>query len=142
MGLAALTSRIKAALPSKSNAEALSASLSTLMADTTRLVELEIALARQELTGLLKRNAMAAGMLVAAALCALMFFIVGQVWLIVVLPHHAVVAGIIAVVWLLLGVSLGLLGKGRLKIEPPKATLDSLKEDLEWVKQQIKRSPS
>ncbi|GAC1362934.1 MAG: hypothetical protein NVSMB32_03890 [Actinomycetota bacterium] len=119
----------------------LGASISALVGDVQRLVQLEMELARQEIKGLLRRNGIAAGMLVGAALSVLFFLIFGQVWLIVFLPHHAIVAGAVAVFWLLAGLILGLTGKSRLKIELPTATLQTLKDDVEWVKQQIRQLP-
>ena len=116
----------------------LTQAVSTLVDDATRLVRLEVQLARQELKELLQRNAAAAGMLVAAAVSAFFVLIMAQVLLVVAIPHHAVVAAIIVAVWLVAGIVLALVGKARLKIEPPQRTLASLKEDLEWVKQQIK----
>ncbi|HLI56875.1 MAG TPA: phage holin family protein [Actinomycetota bacterium] len=116
----------------------ISGTISTLVVDVEKLVRLEVDLAKQEITGLLKRNAAAAGMLVVALLGLFFAFIMFQVWLVVLIPHHAIVAGVIAAFWFLLAVSLALIGKSRLKIEPPKATIQSLKDDLEWVKQQIK----
>jgi uncharacterized membrane protein YqjE len=142
MSLAGLTHRLKSSGPATGEAGGLDTAISTLVSQTRRLVELEIMLARQELKALLKRNAIAAGMLAVGALGGLMFLIIGQVWLILVLPRHALSAGIIAGLWLIGGAALGLLGKARLKIAPPKATLESLKEDLEWVKQQIKHAGS
>lgn len=141
MSLAGSTHRrLKPRGPATGEADGLGSAISTLVSQTSRLVELEIMLARQELKALLKRNAIAAGMLAVAGVSCLMFLIIGQVWLIAVLPRHALSAGVIAGLWLIAGAALGLLGKARLKIEPPKATLESLKEDLEWVKQQIKHA--
>jgi hypothetical protein len=116
----------------------LTATVSQLFADVQRLVHLEIELAKQEILGIVKRNAVAAGMLVGAAVSLLFAFIFAQVWLIVLIPHHAIVGGAVAGFWFLLALALALIGKTRLKIEPPKATLQSLKDDVEWVKQQIK----
>lgn len=116
----------------------ISGTISTLVADVEKLVRLEVELAKQEITGLLKRNAIAVAMLVVALFGLFFAFIMFQVWLVVLIPHHAIVAGAIAGFWLLLAALLALIGKTRLKIEPPKATIQSLKDDLEWVKQQIK----
>jgi hypothetical protein len=118
--------------------ERLTTTVTALVADVQRLVRLEIELAKQEVLGLVKRNAAAAGMLAAAALGLFFAFIFFQVWLIVLLPHHAIVAGIVAGFWFLLALVLALVGKSRLKIEPPKLMLQSLKDDVEWAKQQIK----
>ncbi|MGH2718471.1 MAG: phage holin family protein [Actinomycetota bacterium] len=116
----------------------ISGTISTLVADVERLVRLEVELAKQEITGLLKRNAAAVGMLVGALFGLFFAFIMFQVWLIVLIPHHAIVGGAIAGFWFLAALTLALIGKSRLKIEPPRATIQSLKDDLEWVKQQIK----
>ncbi|HWD09126.1 MAG TPA: phage holin family protein [Actinomycetota bacterium] len=133
----------KAAEAASSNGQGggISGTISTLVTDIERLVRLEVELAKQEITGLVKRNAVAVGMLVVALLGLLFAFIMFQVWLVVLIPHHAIVAGAIAAFWLLLTVMLALIGKSRLKIEPPKATIQSLKDDLEWVKQQIRPEP-
>lgn len=117
------------------------AALAALVDDARRLVSLEVELAKQEVTGLLKRNGIAAGMLVGAAVGGLFFFIFLQVWLVVVLPHHAIVAAAIWVFWLAAAVLLALIGKSKLKLEAPTITLQTLKDDLEWVKQQIKQLP-
>lgn len=116
----------------------ISGTISTLVADVEQLVRLEVALAKEEIKGLVKRNAAAVGMLVGALVGLLFAFIMFQVWLVELIPHHAIVAGVITAFWLLLAVMLVLIGKARLKIEPPRATIQSLKDDLEWVKQQIK----
>lgn len=142
MSLADMTNRWKSARPAHSGADGLGTSLSRLVSQISRLVELEVTLARQELKALLKRNAIAAAMLAVAGLSVLMFLIIAQVWLILIVPRHVLTAGIIAGIWLVAGAGLGLLGKARLKIAPPTATLESLKEDLEWVKQQIKHDAS
>lgn len=142
MDLASLAAKLKAKRPSGGAPEELGSSVSTLVSQVQELVRLQIKLAKQELLALVKRNAIAAGMLAGAAVSLLFFFIIAQVWLILVIPHHALVAGIITLAWLAAAVTLALVGKTRLKIAPPQATIDSLKEDLEWVKQQIKHAPS
>jgi hypothetical protein len=122
-------------------AAGIAGTISSLFADIERLVRLEVELAKQEITGLVKRNAVAVGLLAAAAMGLFFAFIMAQVWLVVVIPHHAIVAGAIALLWLLLAVVLALVGKARLKIQPPTATIQTLKDDLEWAKQQIKPEP-
>ncbi|HEU5004023.1 MAG TPA: phage holin family protein [Actinomycetota bacterium] len=122
-------------------AEEVQTSLSGLATDVVRLVHLEIELAKQEAIGLAKRNGVAIGMMAAGGFCALLFFILGQVWLIVALGHPSLVAGIVTIFWLLAGTILVLVGKSRLDIKAPRRTLQSLKDDLEWAKDQIKPSP-
>jgi hypothetical protein len=88
------------------------------------------------------------GLLAGAALCGL-FLLYTVVALLVVgvlalfLPHHglgytAVALGIVLVIWLLATAILGLVGKSRLKIAAPEATIQTLKEDVEWVRTQIR----
>ena len=131
----------KFASAAEAAAEEVQSSISGLAEDVVQLVHLEVELAKQEALDLAKRNGVAVGMMAAGAFCALLFFIIGQVWLIVALGHPSLVAGIIAVFWLLVGTILALVGKARLDIKAPQRTLQSLKEDLEWAKDQIKPSP-
>lgn len=131
----------KFALDAEHVAEDVQSSISGLAADVVQLVHLEVELAKQEAIDLAKRNAVAIGMMVGGGLCAALFFIIGQVWLIVALGHPSLVAGIITGFWLVLGAILALVGKARLDIKAPKRTIQSLKDDLEWAKDQIKPSP-
>ncbi|HEV3230846.1 MAG TPA: phage holin family protein [Candidatus Dormibacteraeota bacterium] len=121
--------------------EGLSESISGLAEDTARLVRLEIELLKQELFDLVKRNAIAAAMLVVAGVCAFLCLILLQVFLVVLLPGHAWWALGFTLFWLLATVILAFLGRSRLKFAAPEATIQSIKEDLEWVKQQIKPAP-
>jgi uncharacterized membrane protein YqjE len=121
--------------------DGVSESISELASDTARLVHLEIELLKQELIELLKRNAIAAGMLAGAGFAAFIFLIFLQVWLIELVSPHWLVATAIATFWLLLAVALALLGRARLKLSGPESSIKSIKEDVEWVKQQIKPAP-
>jgi hypothetical protein len=113
--------------------------VSELAADTNRLVHLEIELLKQEVTTLVKRNAIAAGMLVASGLSALLFFIFLLVFVVEVLPWARwITALVITLIFLAAGIVLALLGRSRIKFAPPEASIESIKEDLEWVKQQIR----
>jgi hypothetical protein len=116
-------------------------SISELASDSARLVRLEIDLLKQELVDLIKRNAIAAGLLFAALLTAHLALIFALVWVVVFVPHHAWAAGGIAIGFLLLTVLLAVIGKSRLKFAPPEATIQTIKDDVEWVKQQIKPEP-
>jgi len=88
-----------------------------------------------------KRNALAVGMLAGAALCVLMTLVFVLVLAIQLVPDHAVAAAVIVAVWLISAVALGLLGKARLRIAPPTQAIDSMKENIEWAKQQLKLAP-
>ena len=108
--------------------------------DTVRLVQQEIQLAKIELKEMLQSNLKAAVFLGVAAFCGLLFFIMLLVTIALIIPAHALVAGIETVVFLLLAVILALVGKSMLKIGPPPKTMTTLKEDAEWAKQVLKRN--
>jgi membrane protein implicated in regulation of membrane protease activity len=89
---------------------------------------------------MLKSNIKAAVFLAIAAACALFFFVMLLVFIALLIPAHALVAGIEAVIFLVLGVVFGLVGKSMLRIGPPPKTMTTLKEDAEWAKQVLKRN--
>src|SRR2546425_8835404 len=108
--------------------------------DTVRLVQQEIQLAKIEIKEMLVSNLKAAVFLGIAALCGLLFFIMLLVTIALVIPAHALVAGIETALFLVLAVILGLMGKGMLKIGAPPKTMTTLKEDAEWAKTVLKRN--
>ena len=108
--------------------------------DTVRLVQQEIQLAKIELKEMLISNVRAAAFLGIAALCGLLFLVMLLVTIALVVPAHALTAGIETVAFLLLAVVAGLLGKRMLKIGPPPKTMTTLKEDAEWARQVLKRN--
>ena len=110
------------------------------MEDTIRLVQQEIQLAKIEVKEMLQTNIKAAIFLGGAALCALLFLIMLLVTIALVIPAHALAAGIETVIFLVLTAVLALVGKSMLKIGPPPKTMTTLKEDAEWAKQVLKRN--
>jgi uncharacterized membrane protein YqjE len=108
--------------------------------DTVRLVQQEIQLAKIEIKEMLQSNIKAAVFLGIAAFCGLVFFLMLLVTIALVIPAHALVAGIETLLFLVLAVILGLLGKSMLQIGPPPKTMTTLKEDAEWAKQVLKRN--
>ncbi|HEY8678621.1 MAG TPA: phage holin family protein [Candidatus Dormibacteraeota bacterium] len=108
--------------------------------DMIRLVQQEIQLAKVEVKEMLSSNIKAAVMLGVAAVCGLVFFIMLLVTIALLIPAHALVAGIETVLFLILLVVFGLMGKSRLQIGPPQKTMTSLKEDAEWAKHLLKRN--
>ena len=108
--------------------------------DTVRLVQQEIQLAKIEIKEMLRSNIKAAVFLGIAAFCGLLFFILLLVTIALIIPAHALVAGIETVLFLVLAVILGLVGKRMLQIGPPPKTMTTLKEDAEWAKQVLKRN--
>jgi uncharacterized membrane protein YqjE len=108
--------------------------------DTVKLVQQEIQLAKIELQEMLRSNIRAAVFLGIAATCLLFFFVMLLVFIALLIPAHALVAGIEAVIFLVLAIVLGLAGKSALRIGPPPKTMTTLKEDAEWAKQVLKRN--
>lgn len=114
---------------------------STLTSDITLLVRKELELAREELKGEASGLGKAAGALGAAAvvglLCGVAFVMMAGFALDAVMPAWAaflivtIVLGIVAAV-------LGLQGQKRLKaINPkPEQTIETLKEDKQWLSEQ------
>jgi len=108
--------------------------------DTIRLVQQEIQLAKIEIQEMLRSNLKAAIYLALAAACGLLFFVMLLVTLALVIPTHALVAGIETAVFLVLLVIFALVGRSMLKIGPPPKTMTTLKEDAEWARQVLKRN--
>jgi len=107
--------------------------------DASRLVNLEIALAKQELKELAIRNGIAIGLLAFGGLLCMLALLVAVPVAVVLLIAFGwtAVAVIAAAVWaaiyLLIGVALLLVGKARLRIGLPARTIASLKETKTWA---------
>jgi Putative Actinobacterial Holin-X, holin superfamily III len=109
-----------------------------LVEDAQRLVQLEIALAKQELKELAIRNAVAAGLLGGAAFLATVAVFVGVPLLITLLvPDHVVAVLVWIGIYFGGAVVLGVAGRLLLNVKPPERTLASLRETKEWVVRQI-----
>lgn len=107
--------------------------------DAKRLVNLEIALARQEIKDLVLANAIAAGMMAGGGLLLILGVVVAIPVLIVVLvPWHWLAALAWIVLYGLLGIGLMLAGKARFALKLPARTLASLKENKEWALRQMR----
>jgi len=117
--------------------------ISGLIGDMQDLVRAEVQLAKTELSEDAKKMGVAAGMLVAAAFVGLVGLIflmlfamylladwLGELWL---------GALIVAAALFLVAAILASVGRGRLSAASlkPEQTIDSLKEDQQWAKQQI-----
>ncbi len=106
-----------------------------------QLVQLELALAKQEVKELAITNAMAAGAFAAAGLLALLAVLVGIPVLVVVLvPAHWIAALAWIVLYVLAAAVLALFGKSRLRIQAPQRTITSLKETKSWALRQLNTS--
>jgi membrane protein implicated in regulation of membrane protease activity len=88
----------------------------------------------------LRSNIKAAIFLGIAAFCGLVFFLMLLVTIALIIPAHALVAGIETVLFLVLAIILALVGKTMLKIGAPPKTMTTLKEDAEWARQVLKRN--
>jgi hypothetical protein len=119
--------------------DSIAGAVSELAGDTARLVQLEIELAQQELKALLWRNVIAIGLLAAGGVLAFLGLIFIFDTIVEAVPiRHWISALILAVVFIIVAVVLALVGRSRLKFAPPEATIQTIKDDLEWVKQQIR----
>jgi MFS family permease len=109
-----------------------------IASDTERLVQLNIELAKQEVKELAIRNGVAVGLMAAAGLFGLLALIGLLVFVVEFLPWHWQAALAWFVIALVFTVTLAVVGRARLRIEPPKRTLQSLKETKEWLVHQLR----
>ena len=105
-----------------------------VLQDASRLVSLEIALAKQELKELAIRNAIAVGLLAfGGLLCALALLVAVPVAVVLLVGYGWLAALVWAGVYVVIGVALLLIGKARLRIGLPSRTITSLKETKTWA---------
>ncbi len=107
--------------------------------DVRQLVRAEIGLAKAELKDTMKRGIMVGAGAAAAALGGLLFFIFSLVTLTEWRGNHTLVAGIIAMVGIALVVAGGGLIWANRRLWPIGPIQRSLKEDVQWLRQQSKR---
>jgi hypothetical protein len=115
----------------------------TLAADAVqtvhRLIDLEIALAKQELREMATANVIAVACLAAAGLLAILALLVAvPVMVVFLVPWHWQAALVWALAYLVIGVGLGVYGRSRLTLRLPTRTLESLKENKEWAIHQLR----
>jgi len=110
-----------------------------LMDEARDLIRKEIELAKVEIIALLKTNAIAIGLFLGAAVVALVFLVMLQVAIILTVPTSVqwIVAWCLAALWLIVLIVLALVGRAKLKFEPPEKTISTIKGDIEWAKGQI-----
>ena len=135
-----------AGMPGSSDAgsgqEGIGSLISGTLKDLQELVRAEVQLAKTELTEDAKTIGSAAGMVVAAAalgLVGLIILMIGVAWLLAESMDRWLAFGIVGVVLLALAGILALVGKNRVSAASlkPEQTIDTLKEDRAWAKQQI-----
>src|SRR3989442_15655222 len=109
-----------------------------LVDDAQRMAQLQVELAKQELKELAIRNGIAAGMLVVGAgLFLLGVFAMLPLVVVTWRPDHLRWALIFLGAYLGVGVVLAVTGRLLLRLEPPRRTLETLKETREWVLRQL-----
>jgi len=122
----------------------LSAEVKQLAGQTTRLLKLEVELAKAELAGKARSLGKGAGLLIAAALLGLVSLLV--VTAAAVLALATALAGwlaalIVFAVYLVAALLIALIGVRALKQATPlvpQRAIDSLKGDIKWVGTQLK----
>ncbi len=115
--------------------------VSSLTGDMSKLMRQELALAKVELREEAKTAGRAAGMLGGAAFAAWMtaiFLSVTVMWLLGKVMDLTLAALIVTLIWGIAAVVLAMNGKKKLQAVNPKPeqTIDSLKEDAQWLKAQ------
>lgn len=115
--------------------------VSALTGDMSKLMRQELTLAKAELREEAKEAGKAAGMLGGAAFAGWMtaiFLSVTVMWLLNKAMDLTLAALIVTLVWGIAAAVLGLGGKKKLQgLQPkPEQTIDSLKEDAQWLKAQ------
>jgi len=115
--------------------------VSSLTGDMSKLMRQELTLAKTELREEAKEAGKAAGMLGGAAFAGWMtalFLSVTLMWLLDKAMDLTLAALIVTLVWGIAAAVLGLGGKKKLQsLNPkPEQTIDSLKEDAQWLKAQ------
>jgi uncharacterized membrane protein YqjE len=103
------------------------------------LARLEVELAKQEAKELAVTNGWAAGLFMGAGLLALVALLVGvPVLIVTAVPWHWQAALAWVLLYLALAVGMALLGRAKLRLEPPQRTLQSLKETRDWALHQLR----
>ena len=103
-----------------------------------RLIDLEIALAKQELREIVTTNVIASVCLAMAGLLAVLALLVAVPVIVVFLvPAHWQAALVWAIAYLVIAGGLALYGRSRLALHLPTRTIESLKENKEWALHQL-----
>jgi uncharacterized membrane protein YqjE len=132
------------ARPTTARDESFGQLLSDLSADTSKLVRQEVALAQAELTQKAKAAGKGAGMFAGAAVMALAMLGALTAFLIVLIDLVAplwAAALAITVLWALVAAVLALAGRTEIKRATPvkpEQTVETVKEDVSWAKNQAK----
>lgn len=115
-----------------------------LVDDIARLVRLEIALAKQEILDMVKADVRALAFVLVAVTLVFIMLILGLVALAFLLGYLTGWglgwwALIFCGIFLVISAVLGIAAWRTFKIGPPSLTIETLREDVEWARMQIKR---
>jgi cytochrome c biogenesis protein CcdA len=109
------------------------------MQNAQRLVDLEIALAKQELREIAIANIIATACIALAGILAMLALLVAlPVFVVVLVPWHWQAALIWAGAYVVIASGLALYGRSRLSLRLPPRTLESLKENKDWALHRLK----
>jgi hypothetical protein len=111
--------------------------------DVTKLFRQELALAKAEMKEEAVKAGKAGGMLAGAGFAGYMVAVLlsfAAVFALASVMPHGWAAVVVAVVWAVVGGVLYAMGRGRMKqVDPvPRQTIDSVKEDAQWVRDQTR----
>lgn len=113
--------------------------IASVVSDVQRLVNLEIALAKQETKELAARNGIAAALLMAGSvLLFLAILVVAPLLIVFLVPWHWQAAGVWLAAYLVIGLVLILIGKSQLQMRLPPRTMETLKESKEWALRRVR----
>ncbi len=113
--------------------------IGSVVSDAQRLVELQIALAKQELKELATGNAIAIGVIAVGGLLAILaIFVAAPVLVVTLVPWKWEAAAVWVAAYLVIGAVLILIGKSRLQVKLPPRTIASLKENKEWALRRVR----
>jgi putative superfamily III holin-X len=113
--------------------------IASVVGDAQRLVALEVALAKQELKELAMANAIAVAVIALGGLLIVLGVLVAAPVLVIALVGWTwVAAAIWCAAYVMLGLLLVVIGKSRIQLRPPPRTLESLKENKEWVLRHVR----
>ena len=115
--------------------------MSDVIHDARRLVNLEIALAKQELKELGMAYAITVGLAVGGGLLLLLGLLVAvPTFVVELVPWRWQAALVWAGAYILIGLALLMVARSRFQLRLPKRTLDTLKENKEWALRRVKSS--
>jgi uncharacterized membrane protein YqjE len=113
---------------------------SEMTSDLSTLLRKEVELAKVEAKEEAKRAGKGAGMFAGAgvaAVLALIFLSFGLAWLLDQAMNTALAFALVGVLWTVAGAILAMRAKAEMKkVEPLPTTVQTLKEDVQWAKEQ------